>query len=73
MLMGMLRERGELALARGDRHAAESAWSEMLKMVVEPTDRNAKKPALKPNRPAANVTPPTATVPGQPKPNAAGP
>ena len=43
--MAMLREQGELALARGDRAGAEAAWSQMLKLVVEPTDRTVKKPA----------------------------
>ena len=42
--MAMLREQGEFALARGDRAGAEAAWSEMLKLVVEPTDRRVKKP-----------------------------
>ena len=56
-LTAMLREQGEFALARGDRAGAEAAWGEMLKLVVEPADRNLKKPALKPKKPAASVPP----------------
>ena len=44
MLLAMLREQGELALARSDRAGAEAAWSRMLQLVVEPTDRLVKKP-----------------------------
>jgi hypothetical protein len=69
----MLRERGQLALARGDRAGADAAWSEMLRLVVEPTDRNVKKPALKPKQSAASVPPSAATVPAQPRARAAGP
>jgi hypothetical protein len=29
-----------------DRAGAEDAWSQMLKLVVEPTDRTMKRPAL---------------------------
>ncbi|MFI5456257.1 MAG: DUF1583 domain-containing protein [Isosphaerales bacterium] len=46
-LMAMLREQGELALARGDRAAAEAAWGRMLEIVVEPPGRKIKKPAAK--------------------------
>ena len=59
-LLAMLREQGELALARGDRAGAETAWSEMLKLVVEPNDRSSKKPAANSKKPAA-VSPPRAT------------
>ena len=33
-LLAMIREEGELALERGDRKAAEAAWSQMLELVV---------------------------------------
>ena len=72
-LLAMLREQGELALARGDRAGAEAAWSQMLKLVVEPTDRTVKKPPPKPTNPAASAVAPRAIVPGQPRAKAAGP
>ena len=65
MLLAMLREQGELALARGERAGAEAAWSRMLQHVVEPTDRLVKKPDPKPKKPPAQpnaaVSPPRAT------------
>ena len=42
-LMAMLRERGDLALARGDRPAAEAEWSRMLETVIEPPGRKARR------------------------------
>ena len=42
-LLAMIREEGELALERGDRAAAEAAWSRMLELVVEPADRKARR------------------------------
>ena len=38
-LMAMLRERGDLALSRGDRSAAEAEWVRMLETVIEPRGR----------------------------------
>ncbi len=62
-LLAMIREEGELALKRGDRKAAEAAWSQMLELVVEPADRKAKKPRI-PATPPAGVAPvPAASVP----------
>jgi hypothetical protein len=63
VLTAMLREQGEFALARGDRGGAEAAWSEMLKLVVEPTDRNLRKLAPRPKKPAVGVPPSQTTVP----------
>ena len=42
-LMAMLRERGDLALTRGDRSGAEAEWARMLETVIEPPGRKAKK------------------------------
>jgi hypothetical protein len=56
-----------------DRAGAEDAWSQMLKLAVEPTDRTMKKPALKPTTPAASAPAPRAIVPGQPRATAARP
>ncbi len=56
-LLAMLREQGEFALARGDRAAAEAAWSQMLRLVVEPGDRPTKKTEPRPRKPAATAEP----------------
>ncbi len=53
-LMAMLREQGELALERGDRHLAEAAWGRMLTLVVELPESKLKQPSrarAKPSRP----------------------
>ena len=51
-LMAMLREQGQMALERGDRRAAEAAWSRMLTLVVAPAESKIKKPSTKPKPPA---------------------
>ncbi len=53
--LAMLRERGEVLLAQGDRKAAEAAWRRMLAIVVE-ADRPKANPA-KPKPPASVPTP----------------
>src|SRR5262249_40949124 len=41
----MIRERGELALSRGDKKAAIEEWGRMLEIVVTPPGSKIKKPA----------------------------
>jgi hypothetical protein len=53
-LLAMIREQGELALARGDRAGAQAAWGRMLELVVKPPEIKSKKPS------AAPAAPPTA-------------
>ena len=60
-LMAMLRERGDLALARGDRSAAEAEWVRMLETVIEPPGRKARKE--KPAPAAATPSKASATAP----------
>ena len=62
-LLAMIREEGELALKRGDRKGAETAWSRMLELVVEPADRKTKKPSIPAAAPAAAAPVPAASVP----------
>ena len=61
-LMAMLREQGQMALERGDREAAEAAWSRMLALVIEPPTRTIKKPSAKPRPPAGPVPKPAASA-----------
>ena len=46
--LAMMRERGELALARGDKNAAAAEWGKMLEIVVTPARGKSKKPAAAP-------------------------
>ncbi|MGP0063330.1 MAG: DUF1583 domain-containing protein [Isosphaeraceae bacterium] len=55
-LMAMLRERGDRALTRGDRPAAEAEWARMLETVIEPPGRKARK-----EKPAAQAAPKPST------------
>ena len=43
-MLAMVREQGELALARGDRKGAEAAWGRMLDLVM-PAPQAAPAPA----------------------------
>ncbi len=49
LLLAMLREAGENALARGDRGTAEAAWRRMLALVIEPPESKLKRPGAKPS------------------------
>jgi lipopolysaccharide biosynthesis regulator YciM len=72
LLMAMLREQGQLALDRGDRRAAEAAWSRMLTLVVAPPERKVKQPSPKPGPPARPAQPPAAGTGGATSMNRAG-
>ena len=61
-LMAMLRERGDLALARGDRPVAEAVWTRMLETLIEPPGRKAGKVPTR-NLPATQAAPKPAAAP----------
>ena len=48
-MLAMVREQGELALARGDRKGAEAAWGRMLDLVMPAPSARARRPRPAPS------------------------
>ncbi len=49
IMLAMVREQGELALARGDRKGAEAAWGRMLDLVMPAPSARARRPRPAPS------------------------